>query len=214
MISDGGWRKRSPSVQLMPATDKPILCISQEIRSSCISCQEKLRLQDWDARWNDESWLSSIEVEPHGQKKKGQKNPRSKWRKRAMRCDAATCRPTTRPCAPRPEPYILKTPDVEMDMEGRKGSVAEEINCALGMRKKKKQRTSEFMSPLVTCKSASAQAGACLLAAASPHPRRPYPEGSQLRVCVSACLRVCISLRIRIPFSLLDQMGHGRRRRH
>lgn len=46
------------------------------------------------------------------------------------------------------------------------------------------------MSPLVTCKSASAQAGACLLAAASPHPRRPYPEGSQLRVCVSACLHL------------------------
>lgn len=107
-----------------------------------------------------------------------------------MRCDAATCRPTTRPCASRPEPYILKIPDVEMDMEGRKGSVVEEINCAAGMRKKKKQRTSEFMSPLVTCKSASAQAGACLLAAASPHPRRPYPEGSQLRVCVSACLHL------------------------
>lgn len=107
-----------------------------------------------------------------------------------MRCDAATCRPTTRPCAPRPEPYILKIPDVKMDMEGRKGSVVEEINCALGMRKKKKQRTSEFMFPLVTCKSASAQAGACLLAAASPHPRRPYPEGSQLRVCVSACLHL------------------------
>lgn len=150
-------------------------------------------------------------------KKKGQKNPRSKWRKRAMRCDAATCRPTTRPCAPRPEPYILKIPDVEMDMEGRKGSVVEEINCALGMRKKKKQRTSEFMSPLVTCKSASAQAGACLLAAASPHPRRPYPEGSQLRVCVSACLRVYVSASRCVSAShslVLDQMGHGRRRRH
>lgn len=173
MGGGGGGRQ---GVRLMPATDKPVLCISQEIRSSCISCQEKLQLQNWDARWYDESWLSRIEVEPHGQKQKGQKNPRSKWRKRAMRCDAATCRPT-RPCAPRPEPYILKT--------RRRG--AQERNCAAGMRKKKKQRASEFMS-LVTCKSASAQAGAwCLLAAASPHPKRIRTEAN----CI------CISLRTR-----------------
>lgn len=95
MISDGGRRKRSPSVQLMPATDKPILCISQEIRSSCISCQEKLRLQDWDARWNDESWLSSIEVEPHGQKKKRARKIQDR-NDGSERCDAML-RPAGRP---------------------------------------------------------------------------------------------------------------------
>lgn len=109
-----------------------------------------------------------------------------------MRCDAATCRPTTRPCAPRPEPYISKLQDLEMDMEGRKGSVVEEINCAAGMRKKKKQRTSEFMPPchLQVCICASK----CLLACCCESTSETSISGGKptacLRVCVSACLHL------------------------
>lgn len=172
MGGGGGEVERSPSVQLTPATDKPILCISQEIRSPCISCQEKLQLQNWDARWNDESWLSRIGVEPHETEKKGQRKSKIEM---AEASDAMRCcdLPAVRP-ARAPEPYILKTPDVEMVMKGRRASLGEAER-----RDKLRGGDVEKEKPRSSCPLSSASlhpvcicARRCLLAAASPHPKR------------------------------------------
>lgn len=195
---------RSPSVQLMPATDKPILCISQEIRSSCISCQEKLRLQDWDARWNDESWLSSIEVEPHGQKKKGPEKSKIEMAEAsdAMRCcDLPADHPSVRASAG--ALHIKNT-------RCRDGHGRQKRECRRGDKlragdeeKEKATNLGVHVPPchLQVCICASR----CLLACCCESTSEASISGGKptacLRVCVSACLRVCVSLRIRIPFS-------------